>query len=41
VNAVIDALEPFGVRHADMPLTPAQVWLAIQGDARRTDLAFE
>ena len=23
VNAVIDALEPFGVRHADMPLTPA------------------
>jgi carbon-monoxide dehydrogenase large subunit len=22
VNAVIDALRPFGVRHADMPLTP-------------------
>ena len=22
VNAVVDALEPFGVRHADMPLTP-------------------
>jgi carbon-monoxide dehydrogenase large subunit len=31
VNAVIDALAPFGVRHADMPLTPAQVWLAMQG----------
>jgi carbon-monoxide dehydrogenase large subunit len=40
VNAVIDALAPFGVRHADMPLTPAQVWLAIQGRPARTDLAF-
>jgi len=40
VNAVIDALSPFGVRHADMPLTPAQVWLAIQGRPARTDLAF-
>jgi carbon-monoxide dehydrogenase large subunit len=39
VNAVIDALTPFGVRHADMPLTPAQVWLAIHGRAVRTDLA--
>jgi carbon-monoxide dehydrogenase large subunit len=39
VNAVIDALEPFGVRHADMPLTPAQVWLAMQGRPGRTDLA--
>jgi carbon-monoxide dehydrogenase large subunit len=40
VNAVIDALAPFGVRHADMPLTPAQVWLAMQGRPARTDLAF-
>ena len=40
VNAVIDALEPFGVRHADMPLTPAQVWLAMQGRPLRTDLAI-
>jgi carbon-monoxide dehydrogenase large subunit len=39
VNAVIDALEPYGVRHADMPLTPAQVWLAMQGRPARTDLA--
>jgi carbon-monoxide dehydrogenase large subunit len=30
VNSVIDALAPFGVRHADMPLTPAAVWCAIQ-----------
>jgi carbon-monoxide dehydrogenase large subunit len=40
VNAVVDALEPFGVRHADMPLTPAQVWLAMQGRPARTDLAI-
>lgn len=31
VNAVIDALQPFGVRHADMPLTPSRVWEAMQG----------
>ncbi|HEX6516856.1 MAG TPA: molybdopterin cofactor-binding domain-containing protein, partial [Nocardioidaceae bacterium] len=41
VNAVIDALEPFGVRHADMPLTPANVWMAMQGRPVRTDLALE
>ncbi len=40
VNAVMDALKPYGVRHADMPLTPAQVWLAMQGRPARTDLAF-
>jgi aerobic carbon-monoxide dehydrogenase large subunit len=26
VNAVVDALSPFGVRNVDMPLTPAKVW---------------
>jgi len=31
VNAVVDALKPFGVRHADMPLTPSRVWHAMQG----------
>ena len=40
VNAVIDALKPYGVRHADMPLTPCQVWLAMQGRPARTDLAL-
>jgi aerobic carbon-monoxide dehydrogenase large subunit len=40
VNAVMDALAPFGVRHADMPLTPANVWSAIHGTHLRTDLAF-
>jgi carbon-monoxide dehydrogenase large subunit len=33
VNAVVDALKPFGVRHADMPLTPSRVWDAMQGRA--------
>ncbi|WP_173065187.1 aerobic carbon-monoxide dehydrogenase large subunit [Phytohabitans houttuyneae] len=40
VNAVLDALKPYGVRHADMPLTPAHVWRAIQGRPLRTDLAI-
>src|SRR5690606_1267617 len=37
VNAVLDAI---GVRHADMPFTPAQVWRAMQGRPFRTDLAI-
>src|ERR687898_1274718 len=40
VNAVIDALKPFNVRHADMPFTPAQVWMTMQGRPLRTDLAI-
>jgi aerobic carbon-monoxide dehydrogenase large subunit len=40
VNSVIDALKPFGVRHADMPLTPGCVWSAIQGRHHRSDLAM-
>ncbi len=31
VNAVVDALAPFGVEHIDMPLTPEKVWRAIRG----------
>jgi aerobic carbon-monoxide dehydrogenase large subunit len=38
VNAVMDALAPFGVKHADMPLTPANVWRAVQGRPVQTDL---
>jgi carbon-monoxide dehydrogenase large subunit len=30
VNAVVDALKPFGVRHLDMPLRPERVWQAMQ-----------
>jgi aerobic carbon-monoxide dehydrogenase large subunit len=29
VNAVMDALRPYGVRHLDMPLTAEKVWSAI------------
>ena len=34
VNAVVDALAPFGVVHMDMPCTPARVWEAMQGRPR-------
>ncbi len=30
VNAVVDALAPFGVKHIDMPVKPERVWRAIQ-----------
>jgi len=30
INAVIDALEPFGVTHIDMPASPMRVWETIQ-----------
>ena len=30
VNAVVDALKGFGIRHIDMPLTPETVWRAIR-----------
>jgi carbon-monoxide dehydrogenase large subunit len=31
INAVVDALRPFGVNDIDMPATPERVWRAIQG----------
>jgi len=30
VNAVVDALRPFGVRHIDLPLKPEKIWRIIQ-----------
>ena len=30
MNAVIDALSDHGIRHVDMPLTPSQIWGALQ-----------
>jgi carbon-monoxide dehydrogenase large subunit len=30
VNAVLDALADFGIKHIDMPLTPERIWRAIQ-----------
>jgi carbon-monoxide dehydrogenase large subunit len=35
-NAVIDALSEYGIRHLEMPMTPARIWQAIQdAKARR------
>jgi aerobic carbon-monoxide dehydrogenase large subunit len=31
VNAICDALAPYGVRHVDMPCTPSRVWEAMRG----------
>jgi carbon-monoxide dehydrogenase large subunit len=39
VNAALDALRPLGIRHLDMPLTPARLWAAIRragGEIRPT-----
>src|SRR5579884_1914960 len=30
INAVVDALSSFGIKHIDMPATPERVWQAIQ-----------
>jgi carbon-monoxide dehydrogenase large subunit len=32
VNAVVDALSPYGVRHLDMPLTPDKVWAVLRAN---------
>ncbi|GLW65697.1 carbon-monoxide dehydrogenase large subunit [Actinomadura rubrobrunea] len=32
VNAIVDALRPYGVRDVPMPCTPERVWRALQGD---------
>ena len=33
-NAVVDALQPFGVKSIRMPMTPERVWRAIHSDAK-------
>jgi carbon-monoxide dehydrogenase large subunit len=30
MNAVVDALSEYGIRHIDMPATPFRVWQAIR-----------
>lgn len=30
VNAVVDALSPYGVRHVEMPMTPTRVWKVLR-----------
>ena len=36
INAIVDALQPYGVRHIDMPATPGRVWEAIQKGKQAT-----
>jgi len=33
INAVVDALSPYGVAHINMPASPQKVWRALQGGA--------
>ena len=37
VNAVVDALKEFGVKHIDMPLTPERIWRTINNAATKQD----
>lgn len=32
VNAIVDALQPFGVRHLDMPIKPENIWRIINSN---------
>jgi carbon-monoxide dehydrogenase large subunit len=34
-NAIIDALAPLGIKHLDIPITPAKVWEAIQAHKKK------
>ncbi|MDP9433880.1 MAG: xanthine dehydrogenase family protein molybdopterin-binding subunit [Actinomycetota bacterium] len=34
INAIVDALRPYGVNDIDMPATPERVWRAINGDGQ-------
>ena len=35
INAIVDALSEFGVKHIEMPATPERVWRAIEAAKRR------
>jgi carbon-monoxide dehydrogenase large subunit len=35
INAIVDALRPYGVLHVPMPATPHAVWQAIQEAKRK------
>jgi carbon-monoxide dehydrogenase large subunit len=35
INAIVDALNPYGVRHVPMPATPFAIWQAIEAAKRR------
>jgi carbon-monoxide dehydrogenase large subunit len=38
INAIVDALSEFGVRHIEMPATPERVWQAIAEAKRKRAL---
>jgi aerobic carbon-monoxide dehydrogenase large subunit len=38
INAIVDALSPYGVRHVPMPATPFTVWQAIEAAKRKGEL---
>jgi carbon-monoxide dehydrogenase large subunit len=40
INAVCDALAPLGIRHIEMPATPARIWATIQ-EAKRAQQGSE
>jgi carbon-monoxide dehydrogenase large subunit len=35
INAIVDALGEFGVRHVEMPATPERIWRAMRGKPQR------
>jgi aerobic carbon-monoxide dehydrogenase large subunit len=37
MNAVMDALAERGIRHVDMPLTPASIWQALRDADTKAD----
>jgi carbon-monoxide dehydrogenase large subunit len=37
INAICDALSPLGIRHIEMPATPARVWAAIEEARQRAN----
>jgi carbon-monoxide dehydrogenase large subunit len=37
MNAVVDALAEYGIRHIDMPATPYRIWQAIRQARSRLD----
>jgi len=39
VNAIVDALRPFGVNDIQMPATPERVWRAVHQGAEKSDRA--
>jgi len=38
INAVVDALSEYGVRHIEMPATPERIWRAIRGQVLHSNI---